>query len=98
MLKLILGILGSLIIATPVMGLTSIRGTEYKEDYNKHGVKLTSGEKVIYLGKDCDVKSNLYGTGKWVQYRKGLLITFDSGILIGFTEQEVDISGNCIYW
>ncbi|MCB1733543.1 MAG: hypothetical protein H6981_03800 [Gammaproteobacteria bacterium] len=32
---------------------------------NEHGIILQSDEKIIYLGKDCDAMSPLYGEGMW---------------------------------
>jgi hypothetical protein len=62
-------------------------GTEYIE---KSFSKSRQGI-IIYLGKECDAYSKLYGEGYWSWANGGFVVEFKTKS-IGFGRQEIDMS------
>ena len=59
---------------------------------NNAGGKVTSQKLKLYMGKDCDTFSKVYGKGSWGWANGGFSIEF-KGKSFGFPRQEVDIPG-----
>ncbi len=59
---------------------------------NNASGKVTSKKLKLYIGKDCDAFSKVYGNGSWEWSNGGFLIEF-KGKSFGFPRQEVDIPG-----
>ena len=70
--------------------LTSISKKHYAEN-NASGI-VHSKHLKLYLGKDCDAFSNVYGKGTWEWANGGFVIHY-SGKDFGFPRQEVNIPG-----
>ena len=57
---------------------------------NDVSVKRTSKRLKLYLGKDCDAYSDIYGKGTWVWANGGFRNDFKDKFF-GFARQEVEI-------
>lgn len=89
-------ILTLLLFSSNIFAYTSSDSEEFKIKYNNNGAVLISVKntsKKIYLGKDCDAVSKLYGKGTWAWANGGFIIEFKSKEL-GFARQEIDIEEN----
>ncbi len=69
--------------------LTSVNKKHYAE--NNASRRVHSKHLKLYLGKDCDAFSNVYGHGSWEWTNGGFIIHYDEKDF-GFPRQEVDIS------
>lgn len=94
MKELLIGL--TIILFTPSTSLAMYsyhnNGTYYNEKYNQHGLRLTSNNEVIYLGKSCDAFSPTLGKGYWNQSNGGILVTFYNGVVRGFPKQSTYIN------
>lgn len=68
--------------------LTSVNTKYFIE--NNAGAKQISKKLKLYLGKDCDAYSNVYGKGSWGWANGGFRIDFKHKSF-GFPRQEIDI-------
>jgi hypothetical protein len=80
---------GLTLISTGTM--YEVRGFGPGTEYIEQGFSRSRLGLVIYLGKECDAFSKLYGTGHWAWANGGFEIVFTSK-RFGFGRQEIDMS------
>ncbi len=68
--------------------LTSVNTKQFTK--NNAGVERVSKRLKLYLGKDCDAYSDIYGKGSWGWANGGFRIDFKNKFF-GFPRQEVEI-------
>ena len=81
-----------ILLNVTLQAYVSSDGNVYEIRYNKHGAVLTSTYKhlTLYLGKDCDAFSKVYGKGTWGWANGGFSVDFRRKSF-GFGRQELDL-------
>ena len=79
------------LVLTSTGVLYDIKGYGAGTEYIEKGFSKRKKGIVLYLGKECDAYSKIYGKGHWAWANGGFEVVFKTKS-IGFGRQEIDMS------
>jgi len=79
------------LVLTATGMLYTLKGFGAGTEYIPKGFSKRREGMVVYLGKECDAYSKLYGEGSWSWANGGFVVEFKDK-RIGFGRQEIDMS------